>query len=345
MRRFTELEEIVGIGPAAAKKLRENGVPCAEVLAFIPVDRLNHNTRIGEGTACKIITAAREHLGLGRTMNGLDREQQWQHARRLTTGVGALDDSLLGGIDAGSLVDLYGPARGGKSQMCHQLVTTAQLPEERGGLDSGTVWLDSEGSFRPLTLRANAVRFGLDPETVLSQVSVQTIISRQHLLESVWRLPDQVYKNSVFLIVIDSLGKFFRTDSEYLLEQRANTMDLAEILLVLQGLITTMGCIVVVTNQVYNKVENYGGNPNAPVGGHIMAHAATYRFYLRRMKEDQRRIRLEDHVGLPESEADLRLGWGGFFGTEQERKVVSHAIVDYLGTLGHSVGITEGRVW
>jgi RecA/RadA recombinase len=108
---------------------------------------------------------------------------------------------------------------------------------------------------------------------------------------------------------------------------------------------TTMNCIVVVTNQVYNKVANYSGNPNAPVGGHLMAHASTYRFHIRRIRQDQRKLTLEDHAGLPEFDTELRIGWGGFFGTEQERKMVNNAIVDYLETLGHTVGTTGESTW
>jgi RecA/RadA recombinase len=345
MSRFTELEVINGVGPAVAKRLREVGVPCVEALAFMTVRRLMYTAKIGEGTIEKVVKNAQAYLGFGTSMNGLEREQQWQRARRLTTGVDSLDERLLGGIDEGSLVDIYGPARGGKSQMCHQLAITAQLPEERGGFESGTIWLDSEGSFRPLTLRANAVRFGLDPDMALSQATVQRIINLRHLLETVWRLPQMVYESNSNLIIIDSLGKFFRDDALGLEEIRVSAQDLTEIITVLQGLTITMNCIVVVTNQVFNKMANYGGNPNAPVGGHLMAHASTHRFHIRRIRQDQRKLALEDNAGLPESDTDLRIGWGGFFGTEQELKVVNAAIVDYLGILGHNVGTTVGSSW
>jgi hypothetical protein len=54
---------------------------------------------------------------------------------------------------------------------------------------------------------------------------------------------------------------------------------------------------------------------------------------------------LEDNAGLPESDTDLRIGWGGLFETEQECKVVNSAIVEYLGTLGHDVRTTAGSSW
>ncbi|MBN2230012.1 MAG: AAA family ATPase [Candidatus Thorarchaeota archaeon] len=335
VNRFTELESVMGVGPALAKRLREEHIPCAEVLAFLPPKRLLERVKAGEGTTLKVIQNTRALLGLDESLNGLERDEQLRQAQRLTSGIDTLDQMLMGGFETGAIVDFYGPARGGKSQLCHQLATTVQLPETRGGLDSGVIWLDSEGSFRPLTIRANAMRMGLDPEHVLSQIHVQRIINRNHLVESVWRLPELVHTENVSLIIVDSLGKFFRTDSESLGEHKCNMMDLEEILTILQGIATMMKCVVVVTNQVYEKIETYGGNPNTAVGGHLMAHAATYRFYIRRFNKDRRKISLEDHAGFPESEMEMQIGWGGLFSSDRERKAIGGVLSDYINSLGY----------
>jgi DNA repair protein RadA len=49
------------------------------------------------------------------------------------------------------------------------------------------------------------------------------------------------------------------------------------------------------------------GDPTTPIGGHIIAHAATYRVYLRKGKESKRIARMVDSPNLPEGEAVFRV--------------------------------------
>ena len=45
----------------------------------------------------------------------------------ITTGSKNLDTVLGGGIETGSITELYGEFRTGKSQLCHQLAVTCQV--------------------------------------------------------------------------------------------------------------------------------------------------------------------------------------------------------------------------
>lgn len=340
---MTELEAVQGIGPAVAKKLRENNVHCAEVLAFMTPHRLWYETRLGEGTSIKIIKNARVLLGLSNVKSGTEIDKEWKSRERLTTGIATFDRKLLGGIEAGSIVELYGAARGGKTQWCHQLAVTAQLPEVRGGFDTKVLWLDSEDSFRTLTIRANAIRMGLDPEKSLSRIHCAPILTRDQLIDVVQRVPTFIHEEGIRLIIIDNLGAFFRSDTDSLEYERTKSAELARVFDILHGLARTMGCIVIITNQVFNQISNYGGNPNAAVGGHIMAHSATYRFYVRRIRLDRRRISLQDHAGLPEFDLEASLDWGGFYENEKEKRAVGPVIADYLNKLEECCG--QLRSW
>lgn len=51
----------------------------------------------------------------------------------IKTGCDALDKLLQGGIETGSITELYGEFRTGKTQLCHQLCVTCQLPIKDGG--------------------------------------------------------------------------------------------------------------------------------------------------------------------------------------------------------------------
>lgn len=48
---------------------------------------------------------------------------------QLTTGSKELDKLLQGGIETGSITELFGEFRTGKTQLCHQLAVTCQVRE------------------------------------------------------------------------------------------------------------------------------------------------------------------------------------------------------------------------
>lgn len=67
-----------------------------------------------------------------------------------------------GGFETGSITELFGEFRTGKTQLCHQLCVTCQLPVDRGGGEGKALFIDTEGTFRPQRLVAIAERYGLD---------------------------------------------------------------------------------------------------------------------------------------------------------------------------------------
>ena len=52
---------------------------------------------------------------------------------RITTGSDALDTLLGGGVESCSITEIFGEFRTGKTQLCHTLCVTAQLPKEMKG--------------------------------------------------------------------------------------------------------------------------------------------------------------------------------------------------------------------
>ena len=47
---------------------------------------------------------------------------------------------------------LYGEYRCGKTQICHTLAVTCQLPVDMGGGEGKALYIDTEGTFRPQRL-------------------------------------------------------------------------------------------------------------------------------------------------------------------------------------------------
>ncbi len=71
----------------------------------------------------------------------------------------------------------------------------------------------------------------------------------------------------------------------------------------LKQLADVNNALVLVTNQVQSKPDAFFGDPNRPIGGHIVGHASTFRIYLRKGKAGRRVARLVDSPNLPEGEA------------------------------------------
>jgi DNA repair protein RAD51 len=89
----------------------------------------------------------------------------------LTTGSVELDKLLEGGIETGSITEVFGEFRTGKTQLAHTLCVTCQMAVTDGGAEGKAIYIDTEGSFRPSRLQAIAERFGLDPAVALENVA------------------------------------------------------------------------------------------------------------------------------------------------------------------------------
>lgn len=89
----------------------------------------------------------------------------------ISTGCNALDELLKGGMETGSITELYGEFRTGKTQLCHTLCVTCQLPVKDGGGAGMAMYIDCEGTFRPERLKPIAERYGLDVDAVMDNVA------------------------------------------------------------------------------------------------------------------------------------------------------------------------------
>ncbi|MEK6900898.1 MAG: DNA repair and recombination protein RadA, partial [Nanoarchaeota archaeon] len=59
---------------------------------------------------------------------------------------------------------------------------------------------------------------------------------------------------------------------------------------------------VYVTNQVMARPDQFFGDPTQAIGGHVVAHASTFRIYLRKGKKGTRVAKLIDAPALPDGE-------------------------------------------
>ena len=82
-----------------------------------------------------------------------------------------IDEMLGGGMESGSITEMFGEFRTGKTQMCLTLWVTCQLAIQQGGGAGMAMYIDTEGTFRPERLVEIAKRYELDEEQVLQNVA------------------------------------------------------------------------------------------------------------------------------------------------------------------------------
>ncbi len=309
------LEDLPGVGPATAEKLREAGFNSIEAVAVASPGELVSAAEVGESTAAKIIAGAREAADIGGFETGDQILERRKHVGKVNTGSKSFNDLLGGGMETQSMVELYGEFGSGKTQVAHQLAVNIQLPREMGGLNGSAIIIDTENTFRPERIE-QMVR-GLppspdgsawDPAEFLKNINVARAYNSNHqilLAESAMDLAEKVKDSDrpVRLLIVDSVTAHFR--AEYVgrgtLADRQQKLN--KHLHALMRFADLNNALILVTNQVMSKPDTFFGDPTKPVGGHVLGHTATFRLYLRKSKGEKRIAKLVDSPNLPDGEA------------------------------------------
>jgi DNA repair protein RadA len=299
-----KLTDLPGIGPAVAAKLEAAGIFDLMSLAVLSPVSLANTAGVGEGVARKAIQAARKMLDLG-FVDGMEFAERRATVSYITTGSKELDNLLGGrGIQSRAITEAFGAFGSGKTQLGSTLAVRTQLPIENGGANGKTVFIDTEGTFRPARIRQIAEGLGANPEKVLKNILVARAFNADHqilLLEKI----SELIKNGepIKLLIIDSLTAHFRAEFSGRGELADRQQKLNKYLHNLMKIAETYNLAVYVTNQVMANPAQMFGDPTQAVGGNIVGHASTYRIYLRRGKQGSRVAKLIDSPDLPDNEA------------------------------------------
>ncbi|HKZ94676.1 MAG TPA: DNA repair and recombination protein RadA [Candidatus Bathyarchaeia archaeon] len=315
--KYERLEDLPGVGPATAQKLRELGFNTVESMATAAIKELEP-AGISEKKALDIIRAARSTLALT-FMRADELMKIRQSVMRLTTGSKAIDEIIAGGLETQTITEFYGEYGTGKSQLCHQMCVNVQLPNERGGLNGGALYIDTENTFRTERIIQMAQHMGLNPEDVIKRIIFAEAYTSDHQMFLLENADKIVKENNIRLIVIDSLTAHFR--SEYLgremLAERQQKLNKHMHRLI--RLARAFNAVAAVTNQVMAKPDVFFGDAVHPVGGHIVAHTSHTRVYLRKSSRGPLRIaRLVSSPYLPEGERVFKITENGVEDTSEE---------------------------
>jgi len=317
--RYRQIEDLPNVGPSTAEKLRELGFHTVESLAMATIRELVQ-AGIGEKKAFEIIKAARASSSLS-FIRADELIAKRQNILKLTTGSKKLDALLGGGIETQAITEFYGEYGSGKSQIAHQLCVNVQLPIEKGGLEGGALYVDTENTFRTERISQMAKHMGLDPQETFKRIILAEAYTSDHqmfLLENADRV---IKENNIKLIIIDSLTAHFR--SEYIgresLAERQQKLN--QHMHKLIRLARAFNAVAFVTNQVMSSPDVFFGDSVRPIGGHIVAHTSHTRIYLRKAGRGPVRIaRLVSSPYLPEGECVFRITENGIEDVEEERR-------------------------
>jgi len=303
--QHVEQLESAGIGAVDIKKLKDAGMHTVEAVAYSTKKALCDIKGISEAKAEKVLEAAGKLVPMGFS-TATEFHQQRGDIIHLSTGSGELDKLLEGGIETGSITELFGEFRTGKSQLCHTLAVTCQLPIDQGGGEGKCLYIDTEGTFRPARLLSIAERYGLDGNDVLDNVAYARAYNSDHQTQLLMQASALMSESRYALLIVDSATALYRTDYSGRGELAARQMHMAKFLRSLSRLADEYGVGVVITNQVVAQVDgaaSFAGPQVKPIGGNIIAHASTTRLSLRKGRGETRVCKIFDSPNLPESEA------------------------------------------
>ena len=307
-KKTQTIYDLPGVGAATAEKLISVGYTDLMSIAVATPAELVDATGMGDVVAKKLISVARASMEMDFS-SGEDLLKRRERVKKISTGNDSLNNLLGGGFETGCIVECFGEFGSGKTQIGHILSVNTQLLEE--GVVA--VYIDTENTFRPERILSLAKAVGLDTEKALKNIKVARAYNSDHQMLLAEKIEDLIKKQNlnVKLVVIDSLTAHFRAEfigRGTLAERQQKLNRHMHTLLKLADL---NNLCVYVTNQVMSKPDMFFGDPTQAIGGHIVAHASTFRIYLRKGKKGARVAKLIDSPNMPEGEASFYVDTDG----------------------------------
>lgn len=299
----------IGINAADITKLKIAGYcTVASILMVTRKDLLNIKG-LTEQKIEKIQEAAMK-IEDGGFITGYTAMLKRKNIIRVTTGSKNLDTLLGGGIETKAITEVFGEFRSGKSQLCHTVAVTAQLPRSQGGGGGKVIFIDAEGTFRPERIVKISERFGLDSEQVLNNIVYARVFTSEFQSSLITQAAAKMMEDVFSVMIIDSIMALFRVDFSGRGELSERQQVLGKTLSKLIKLAEQFNVAVLLTNQVMSdpgSTMTFTADMKKPVGGNILAHASTTRLYFRKGKGDERVCKIYDSPCLPESDCVFRI--------------------------------------
>lgn len=126
--------------------------------------------------------------------------------QRYSSGSAKLDGLLGGGFRAGTLTEVFGRSNSGKSQLAMQVAL------ETARVGAQTLYVDTEGSFRPERLQQISEARGWETRRLMEKVLYVRSDSAFEQMEAVRRMSSRGATAGSKLVVIDTLTRNFSVE-------------------------------------------------------------------------------------------------------------------------------------
>jgi len=160
---IVDIQDLDGVGPVTAGRLREAGFDSILAIAVAPIREMVDKANLEASAAFKIAKAARHHIDTG-FITAKQLYEKRQNLLRLTLGSNNLNKLLGGGVETQAITEFVGEFGSGKSQLCMKLSITAELSQKDGGLEGKVLFIDTEGTFSAERVYHVAQTMQLQPE-------------------------------------------------------------------------------------------------------------------------------------------------------------------------------------
>jgi DNA repair protein RadB len=213
----------------------------------------------------------------------------------ISTGCSPLDDLLGGGLERGTVTQVYGPPAAGKTNVA---LSTSVAVAAQGGL---VVYVDTEGlSLDRFEAVASAAAddAGVDLETVTGNVVVKDALDFDEQAEAVQDVAE--FAEQADLVVVDSVTGFYRLERGNDVEGGDSLREVANQVTHLLGLARRHDLAVVVTNQVFSDPDS---DRTRALGGHTLEHWTGTVVRIDRFRGGNRKATLEKHRAKPAGES------------------------------------------
>ena len=309
-KAIKEIEDLPGIGETTAAKLRSQNIDTLEKIAVMTPHELSEISGISVEKAKDAVQAAKDST----TINFETGEAFYEKRKeigKISTGSKELNNMIGGGVETNGITEAYGKFSSGKTQLGFMLAVNVQLPASKGGLDGNVLFIDTEGTFRPERIKQICDAQDIDAKKTLENIIYVRAKTTEEQILTLERADKIIQEKNIKLIIIDSLTSLFR--SEFIgrgaLGERQQKLN--HHVHRLQILADKYQLAAFITNQVMDNPGILFGDPTTPIGGNVLAHAATTRLYMRKSKEERRIVKLVDSPYMPEGECVIKITDGG----------------------------------
>ena len=154
----------------------------------------------------------------------------------------------------------------------------------------------------------------MDGEAVLENIMIARTFTHEQMEEALVAIAGKMSEEPYKLLIIDSIMAHYRVDFTGRGELSQRQQRLGGFMSKLSKLADEFNLAVLCTNKVQRDpgAMSFGGmEPKKPIGGHVLAHAATIRLSVRKGRAEARVLKVLQGPDLKEADAEFMISTGG----------------------------------